>query len=60
MTAQISAQQVYRLDKAETLWFSSVRGNGSPHTVPVWFVYSSGEFWVASPAASRKFETIRG
>jgi general stress protein 26 len=43
----------------QTAWFSSVRPDRSPHTVPVWFVHDETHLWVASSPASRKVANVR-
>jgi nitroimidazol reductase NimA-like FMN-containing flavoprotein (pyridoxamine 5'-phosphate oxidase superfamily) len=48
-----------RLSSARIAWFSTVRTDGSPHTVPVWFVHDEDNLWVASPASSRKIANVR-
>jgi PPOX class probable F420-dependent enzyme len=49
-----------RLDRARIAWFTSVRPDHSPHTVPVWFVHDGTELWVASSPTSRKVKNVRG
>jgi nitroimidazol reductase NimA-like FMN-containing flavoprotein (pyridoxamine 5'-phosphate oxidase superfamily) len=43
----------------QTAWFSSVRPDHSPHTVPVWFVHDRTHLWVASSPSSRKVANVR-
>lgn len=47
-----------RLTQAQIAWFSSVRPDGSPHTVPVWFVHDEDSIWVASSPSSRKVANV--
>lgn len=47
-----------RLTQAQIAWFSSVRPDGSPHTVPVWFVHDEDCIWVASSPSSRKVANV--
>jgi PPOX class probable F420-dependent enzyme len=49
-----------RLDRAPIAWFTSVRPDHSPHTVPVWFVHDDTDLWVASSPTSRKVMNVRG
>ncbi|MEV0900890.1 pyridoxamine 5'-phosphate oxidase family protein [Actinoplanes sp. NPDC049802] len=48
-----------RLALAQTAWFTSVRPDRSPHTVPVWFVHDEADLWVASSPSSRKVANVR-
>jgi PPOX class probable F420-dependent enzyme len=48
-----------RLTDAQIAWFSSVRPNGSPHTVPVWFVHDEDSIWVAGSPTSRRARNVR-
>ncbi|BAL88527.1 putative pyridoxamine 5'-phosphate oxidase-related protein [Actinoplanes missouriensis 431] len=48
-----------RLALAQTAWFTSVRPDRSPHTVPVWFVHDEAGLWVASSPSSRKIANVR-
>ncbi|WP_298457615.1 pyridoxamine 5'-phosphate oxidase family protein [uncultured Cellulomonas sp.] len=47
-----------RLTHAQIAWFSSVRPDGSPHTVPVWFIHDDESIWVASAPSSRKVANV--
>jgi nitroimidazol reductase NimA-like FMN-containing flavoprotein (pyridoxamine 5'-phosphate oxidase superfamily) len=47
-----------RLTQAQIAWFSSVRPDDSPHTVPVWFVHDEDSIWVASSPSSRKIANV--
>ena len=55
----IASKSGRRLAVARIAWFSSVRPDGSPHTVPVWFAHDRDYLWVASPASSRKVANVR-
>lgn len=35
-----------RLAEAANIWFASVRQDGRPHLVPVWFVFVEQNFWI--------------
>jgi general stress protein 26 len=48
-----------RLTSAPIAWFSTVRPDRSPHTVPVWFVHDENDLWVASSSTSAKVWNIR-
>ena len=36
------------------MWLAVVRGDGSPHLTPVWFLYDEGTWWISTAAANRK------
>jgi hypothetical protein len=55
----ISSEVGRRLESAPIAWFSSVRPDHSPHTVPVWFVHDNTHLWVASSSTSRKVVNVR-
>jgi nitroimidazol reductase NimA-like FMN-containing flavoprotein (pyridoxamine 5'-phosphate oxidase superfamily) len=48
-----------RLARAQIAWFTSVRPDNSPHTVPVWFTHDEDSIWVTSSASSRKVANVR-
>jgi hypothetical protein len=41
-----------RFAASEGCWFGSVRGDGRPHSVPSWFVWSAGCAWFSSSGYS--------
>lgn len=52
-------QTFRRLEKERNCWFSSVRPNGSPHLVPVWFIYHEDDFYVGMKPGSVKARNLR-
>ena len=44
---------------AESCWLSTTRSNGSPHVVPVWFVWHEGAAWVYSAATTVHTRNVR-
>jgi PPOX class probable F420-dependent enzyme len=56
----IDPQASARLGRAQIVWFTSVRPDNSPHTVPVWFVHDDDDsLWVASGTSARKVANVR-
>jgi len=53
----ISAEK--RLETQEVIWFASVRPDGRPHLVPIWFVWRDGKIYVCTSPASVKSRNIR-
>jgi F420H(2)-dependent biliverdin reductase len=48
-----------RLGRELNIWLATVRPDGRPHLVPVWFVWLDGKIHFATGAATRKFENLR-
>jgi hypothetical protein len=50
---------IEKLEKQQNLWFSSVRVDGRPHLVPVWFVWFEGKIYIGTEPESVKSRNIR-
>ncbi len=48
-----------RLATEQNVWMATVRPDGRPHLVPVWFVFVRGSFWVGTGARSVKVANVR-
>jgi PPOX class probable F420-dependent enzyme len=48
-----------RLEAEQNIWLSSVRPNGRPHLVPVWFVWRGGRLYLCIEPDSVKARSIR-
>jgi general stress protein 26 len=48
-----------RLAASRFSWFSSVRPDGRPHSVPIWHVMDQGCIYVATPSRSVKVANVR-
>ena len=48
-----------RLDEERDVWVSSVRPDGRPHLVPVWFVWAHKAFWVGTGRSSVKHRNVQ-
>jgi F420H(2)-dependent biliverdin reductase len=48
-----------RLESATNIWFASVRPDGRPHLVPIWFVWHDGKAWISTGNGSRKHRNIQ-
>lgn len=55
----ISADDLRRLETSRNLWLATVRPNGSPHLVPIWFVWLEGKAYICTSADSVKTRNIR-
>ena len=47
-----------RLDRDLIAWLCTVRPDGSPHLIPVWFLFRDHAWWISSAAASRKVRNL--
>lgn len=48
-----------RLSREMTIWLSTVRADGRPHLVPVWFVWLDGKLYFATGSETQKFSNLR-
>lgn len=48
-----------RLEAESNIWLASVRADGSPHLVPIWFVWQEGRVWIATGEGSQKHANTR-
>jgi F420H(2)-dependent biliverdin reductase len=58
MAADLSPEMIVRLEKQQNIWFSSVRADGRPHLVPVWFVWYAGRIFIGTDPKSVKVKNI--
>ena len=55
----LSLQAQKRLASAHNIWFGSVRPDGRPHLVPIWFVLHADKLYVCTAPSSVKARNIR-
>ncbi len=48
-----------RLQTEQNLWLATVRPNGAPHLVPIWFVWMAGKIYLCTGADSVKTRNLR-
>jgi PPOX class probable F420-dependent enzyme len=48
-----------RLESERNIWIATVRADGRPHLVPVWFVWQEGKVWIATGEGSQKHANIK-
>lgn len=48
-----------RLGREMTVWLATVRDDGRPHLVPVWFVWLDGKLYFCTGSHTQKFENLR-
>lgn len=47
-----------RLSRESTIWLATVRQDGRPHLVPVWFIWLDGKIYIAVGIQSQKYVNI--
>lgn len=57
---EVQARALARLQSEQIGWFTSIRGTGFPHAVPVWFLWWGGEVLVLSEPQAVKVRNVRG
>jgi PPOX class probable F420-dependent enzyme len=59
LTQERDAHIDRRLRNDHIIWFSTVRRNGRPHTVPVWFLWDGATVLVFSQPDTQKIRNLR-
>ena len=49
-----------RLSRESTIWLATVRGDGRPHLVPLWYVWLDGKLYVCTGRATQKYTNLIG
>jgi len=47
-----------RLGREMTVWLATVRGDGRPHLVPVWFVWLDGKLYFSTGRQTQKYDNL--
>lgn len=58
MKLRLEAADIRRLETARNLWLASVRPNGTPHLVPIWFVWHDASVYLCTGESSVKARNI--
>ena len=58
MNIMLSDSQILRLNSEKNIWLASVRQNGRPHLVPVWFVWDHEYIFICIAKDSVKGRNI--
>ncbi len=48
-----------RLGRELTIWMATVRGDGRPHLIPIWFVWLDDKIYIATGEETQKFANMR-
>jgi PPOX class probable F420-dependent enzyme len=59
MTPQPSEKDIQRLQTQQVIWLASVRPDGRPHLVPIWFVWLGDKIYLGTDPASVKVRNLR-
>lgn len=54
----LSPTALARLEREQTIWLASVRPDGRPHLVPLWFVWEAGAIFLCVQPDSVKVRNI--
>jgi general stress protein 26 len=49
-----------RLGREKEIWMATVRNDGRPHLVPLWFVWLEEKIWISTGLETQKFANLRG
>ena len=56
----LTAQQIQeRLSAGRNIWLASVRANGAPHLIPIWFVAHHDRIYICTAPDSVKVRNLR-
>ncbi len=47
-----------RLGREMTIWLATVRGNGRPHLVPVWYIWLDEKIYLATGSDTQKYTNM--
>ncbi|HEV2655078.1 MAG TPA: pyridoxamine 5'-phosphate oxidase family protein, partial [Ktedonobacteraceae bacterium] len=59
LTKERDAHVDKRLRSDTTIWLTTVRRDGRPHTVPVWFLWDGATFLIFSQPDNLKIRNLR-
>jgi PPOX class probable F420-dependent enzyme len=57
-TTEAGKRAERRLREEEIAWLTTVRADGQPQSVPVWFLYKDGAFLIYSQPRRQKLQNI--
>lgn len=57
---KIDPQVEQRLTTERNIWLATVRSNGQPHLVPIWFVWHQQKIYICTESKSIKARNILG
>lgn len=48
-----------RLESERNIWMATVRPDGRPHLVPVWYVWHNDKIWISTPDSTVKVKNLK-
>jgi len=48
-----------RLLEAQNIWLATVRADGRPHLIPIWFVWHEGKIWISMGRGTQKHRNLQ-
>lgn len=48
-----------RLKKEANIWLGTVRADGRPHLIPIWFIWHEEKVWICTGKGSQKHVNLR-
>jgi PPOX class probable F420-dependent enzyme len=48
-----------RLQDEANVWLATVRPDGRPHLIPIWFTWIEGQVWICTTSASVKVRNLQ-
>lgn len=58
MMFQLKPKDLQRLEQGANIWLATVRPNGKPHLVPIWFVWVDNKAYICTSSRSIKARNI--
>src|SRR5574340_1532082 len=58
LDAEMLGKFAPRVGQAQNIWLATVREDGRPHLVPIWFVWHDGKVWISTGRNSQKRKNI--
>lgn len=55
----LSADDDHRLETERNIWLATVRSDGRPHLVPIWFVVEDGRWYICTEPGSVKARNLQ-
>jgi hypothetical protein len=56
--ARLTPEQIARLEQAQNIWLATVRPNGTPHLVPIWFAWVNDCAYICTARDSVKARNL--
>lgn len=47
-----------RLSRESNIWMATVRGDGRPHLVPIWYIWLEGKLYICTGRETQKYANL--